>query len=95
AWAARPDILFLDEPTANLDPTGQKEVEALLASFRAEGMTLLMSTHNLGQAKRLANRVVYLDHGRLLADQATADFFSDHADDRTGLFLKGELRWDL
>ncbi len=95
AWAARPDILFLDEPTANLDPTGKKEVEALLASFRAEGMTLLMSTHNLGQAKRLANRVVYLDHGRMLANQATADFFNDHADDRTGLFLKGELKWDL
>ena len=53
-WAVRPDILFLDEPTASLDPSAKKEVEALLADFAADGMTLVMSTHNLGQAKRLA-----------------------------------------
>jgi len=95
AWSVQPDILFLDEPTANLDPSAKKEVEALLAGFQAEGMTLVMSTHNLGQAKRLANRVVYLDHGRMVADQPTAAFFQDHASDRTGQFLKGELKWDL
>ena len=67
----------------------------LLASFQAEGMTLVMSTHNLGQAKRLATRVVYLDRGRIMADQPTARFFSEHVDDRTSLFLKGELLWDL
>ena len=65
AWALRPDILFLDEPTASLDPSAKKEVEALLAGFAADGMTLVMSTHNLGQAKRLATRVVYMDGGRV------------------------------
>ena len=75
-WAVRPDILFLDEPTANLDPSAKKEVEALLAGFAADGMTLVMSTHNLGQAKRLATRVVYMDDGRIDVDLPTADFFS-------------------
>ncbi|MEP7099216.1 MAG: ATP-binding cassette domain-containing protein, partial [Burkholderiales bacterium] len=52
AWATRPALLFLDEPTANLDPSAKREIEAMLAAFAADGMTLVMSTHNLGQAKR-------------------------------------------
>ena len=95
AWAVRPQILFLDEPTASLDPSAKKEVEALLASFATEGMTLVMSTHNLGQAKRLATRVVYLERGEILVDQATDRFFSEQVDGRADLFLKGELTWSL
>ncbi len=96
AWARQPQILFLDEPTANLDPSAKAEVEALLASFKAEGMTLVMSTHNLGQAKRLASRVVYLDRGKICADLPSQEFFqAQHLDPRTELFLKGELKWDM
>ena len=99
AWAVRPQILFLDEPTASLDPSAKKEVEALLASFAAEGMTLVMSTHNLGQAKRLATRVVYLDRGGIRVDLPTDRFFSKvdgaSSDERAELFLKGELTWTL
>jgi tungstate transport system ATP-binding protein len=95
AWAVRPDVLFLDEPTANLDPSAKKEVEAMLAGFAAEGMTLVMSTHNLGQAKRLATRVVYLDQGIIRADLPTARFFHEHLDARAELFLKGDLKWDV
>ena len=94
AWAIRPDVLLLDEPTANLDPSAKKEVEAMLAAFAAEGMTLVMSTHNLGQAKRLATRVVYLDQGIIRADLPTARFFHEHLDARAELFLKGDLKWD-
>jgi tungstate transport system ATP-binding protein len=94
AWAIRPDVLFLDEPTANLDPSAKKEVEAMLAAFAAEGMTLVMSTHNLGQAKRLATRVVYLDQGIIRSDLPTARFFQEHLDARAELFLKGDLKWD-
>jgi tungstate transport system ATP-binding protein len=94
-WAVRPDILFLDEPTANLDPSAKKEVEALLAGFAADGMTLVMSTHNLGQAQRLANRVVYMDAGRIDVDLPTAEFFASGALGRADLFLKGELSWSL
>jgi len=95
AWAIRPQILFLDEPTASLDPTAKKDVEALLAGFAADGMTLVMSTHNLGQAKRLARRVVYLDQGEIHLDLPTDAFFSDRVDARAHLFLKGELPWHL
>ena len=95
AWAVRPDVLFLDEPTASLDPGAKREVEALLEGFKCEGMTLVMCTHNLGQAKRLATRVVYLDHGTLAVDLPTARFFADHVDDRAERFLKGELTWSL
>jgi tungstate transport system ATP-binding protein len=58
-------------------------------------MTLVMSTHNLGQAKRLASRVVYMDEGRIDVDLPTADFFTAGAPGRAGLFLKGELSWSL
>ncbi|MDQ2928585.1 MAG: ATP-binding cassette domain-containing protein [Pseudomonadota bacterium] len=92
-WAIRPDILFLDEPTANLDPSAKKEVESLLAGFAAEGMTLVMSTHNLGQAKRLATRLVYMDNGRVDTDLPTAEFFNAGAQGRVDLFLKGDLPW--
>jgi tungstate transport system ATP-binding protein len=95
AWAVRPDVLFLDEPTASLDPSAKKEIEAMLAAFAHEGMTLVMSTHNLGQAKRLATRVVYLDHGMIRADLPTARFFEEHLDERAELFLKGDLKWDV
>ena len=95
AWAVQPDILFLDEPTASLDPSAKKEVEALLEGFAADGMTIVMSTHNLGQAKRLASRVVYLDGGQVQADLPTPRFFSDALQGRADKFTKGELAWSL
>jgi tungstate transport system ATP-binding protein len=95
AWAVRPQIIFLDEPTASLDPSAKKEIEALLEGFHADGLTLVMSTHNLGQAKRLATRVVYLDQGEVRADLPTARFFAEPVEGRTSLFLKGELSWNL
>ena len=94
AWAVRPQIVFLDEPTASLDPSAKKEIEALLESFHADGLTLVMSTHNLGQAKRLTNRVVYLDGGELRADLLTDQFFAGPENGPAGLFLKGELPWN-
>ena len=95
AWGVRPDILFLDEPTASLDPSAKKEVEALLEGFAKEGMTIVMSTHNLGQAKRLASRVVYLDGGQVEVDLPTAWFFGDSLQGRAQKFTKGELVWSL
>jgi tungstate transport system ATP-binding protein len=94
AWAVRPDILVLDEPTASLDPSARREVETLIDEFGLAGMTLVMSTHNLGQAKRLAQRVIYLDAGRLVVDASTERFFGDPALPPEALqFLRGELPW--
>ncbi len=95
AWALQPDILFLDEPTSSLDPSAKREVEELIAEFVQDGITIVMSTHNLGQAKRLATRVAYLESGHLVVERPVNEFFNG-----TGLpiaaqqFLKGELAWN-
>ncbi len=94
AWAVHPDILFLDEPTASLDPSAKQEVEDLIEEFGHSGMSLVMSTHNLGQAKRLASRVLHLQAGHVLADLPAEAFFNTRAlPEATLQFLKGELPW--
>jgi tungstate transport system ATP-binding protein len=93
AWAVRPQVLFLDEPTASLDPHAKREVEALIGEFAAEGMTVVMSTHNLGQAKRLASRVIYLEAGRVVVDASTEKFFGGPLPEAAAQFLRGELPW--
>ncbi len=94
AWALQPDLLLLDEPTASLDPTAKREVETLVEALSHDGATLVMSTHNLGQAKRLATRVAYLEGGRLLADLPTETFFDPRDPPAAAAaFLKGELPW--
>lgn len=93
AWATRPPVLFLDEPTASLDPGGKREVEALIQAFADEGPTVVLSTHNLGQAKRLARRVLCLEAGRLLVDLPVERFFRDPLPAPAAQFLKGELPW--
>ena len=91
AWALEPQVMLLDEPTASLDPTAKREVESLMQEFADTGMTLIFSSHNLGQVKRLASRVVYLEHGRVVADLPTNDFFNGPLPTAAENFLKGEL----
>lgn len=99
AWALRPDVLLLDEPTASLDPHAKREVEALMADFAhshgqagpQQPMTMVFASHNLGQVKRLASRVLYLERGRVLADRPVHDFFHGPLPEAAQLFLKGEL----
>jgi tungstate transport system ATP-binding protein len=95
AWSLKPEMLLLDEPTSSLDPHAKREVEQLLAEFAQGGMTLVMASHNLGQVKRLATRVVYLEHGRVLADLPVHEFFNGPRLGETSreadLFVKGEL----
>ncbi len=94
AWVLKPDVLLLDEPTASLDPHAKREVEALLADM-AQSMTLIFASHNLGQVKRLATRVLYLEAGRILADLPTADFFQGEllrtSYPAAHLFVRGEI----
>ncbi|NMM10908.1 MAG: phosphate ABC transporter ATP-binding protein [Polaromonas sp.] len=91
AWALKPQVLLLDEPTSSLDPTAKREVERLMAEFADAGMTLIFSSHNLGQVKRLASRVIYLEQGRLVADLLTEAFFNGPLPEAAEIFLKGEL----
>ena len=91
AWAIKPQVLLLDEPTASLDPTAKREVESLMGEFADAGMTLIFSSHNLGQVKRLASRVIYLEHGHVLADAPVKAFFGGSLPPAAAQFLKGEL----
>ncbi len=104
AWASRPEVLLLDEPTASLDPRAKHEVETLVSEFTTGAMpghtgdrpiSLVFASHNLGQVKRLATRVMYLEHGRLLADLPVDQFFNgpllQTQYPAAHLFVKGEL----
>jgi tungstate transport system ATP-binding protein len=93
AWALRPDLLLLDEPTASLDPSAKREVEALIEQIAGEGVTVVMSTHNLGQAKRLAQRVAYLEGGRMIVERPVDRFFGEPLPDAAAQFVRGELPW--
>ena len=95
AWSLQPDVLLLDEPTASLDPHAKREVEALMAELAAEGISLVFASHNLGQVKRLATRVIYIERGRVLADLPVDQFFDRSTLAQTSpeadVFVKGEL----
>jgi tungstate transport system ATP-binding protein len=93
AWALHPEVLFLDEPTANLDPGATREIEAIIRAFDASGTKIIMSTHNLGQARRLGDEVLYLHQGRL-AERAVVDaFFAKPSSLEAVAFIKGESPW--
>ena len=93
AWALSPEILFLDEPTAALDPAATRAVEAMVAACHEDGMTIVMSTHDLGQARRLADDILFLHHGRLHEAGAAETFFSGPRTAEAKAFLGGDLLW--
>jgi tungstate transport system ATP-binding protein len=93
AWALEPEVLFLDEPTANLDPGATREVERIVDQIHASGTKIVMTTHNLGQARRLADEILFISAGRL-ADHAPVErFFTEPSTAEAAAFIKGELPW--
>jgi len=93
AWALHPEVLFLDEPTASLDPTATREIERVIQAFDAAGTKIVMATHNLGQARRLGDEVLFLHQGRLVERAPVEEFFSRPASPEASAFIKGELPW--
>lgn len=93
AWLLRPEIMFLDEPCSALDPGATRIIEETIAGFAAEGMTLMMTTHDLGQARRLADDIVFLNKGRLVEYGSAADFFDAPKTREASAFLAGDLLW--
>ena len=91
ALARNPSLLFLDEPTASLDPAATKAVEDIVRSVTARGVKVVMSTHDLGQAKRLAGDVVLLHRGRLIETGPAAEFFANPRTQEARTFIAGEL----
>lgn len=92
AMVLRPDALLLDEPTANLDPYNVGLIEQIVVRLnRDHGATIVLVTHNVYQARRLAHRVLFLLDGRAVEVTATHAFFESPADPRTGAFVRGEM----
>jgi tungstate transport system ATP-binding protein len=92
ALAVQPEVLLLDEPTANLDPYNLSVVEGMIQQLRAErACTLVVVTHNVFQARRLADRVAMLHEGRLIEAASAAQFFDHPQDPRAAAFVRGEL----
>ncbi len=91
AWGRNPEILFLDEPTASLDPAATRAVEDIVGEIAAQGVKIVMATHDLGQARRLAGDVAFLHKGRLLEHTPAATFFDAPRTPQAAAFLRGEL----
>ncbi len=93
AWALRPEVLFLDEPTASLDPAATLNVERVIEAMHGDGTKLIMTTHDLSQARRLADEVLFLHRGRLVEHRTAKAFFEAPESAEARAFLNGELVW--
>jgi tungstate transport system ATP-binding protein len=93
AWALHPEVLFLDEPTASLDPGATREIETVIRAFDAAGTKIIMATHNLGQARRVGDEVLFVHEGRIAERAPIERFFLQPASAEAAAFIKGESPW--
>jgi tungstate transport system ATP-binding protein len=91
AWALSPAVLFLDEPTSALDPAAIKEVEAAVQEFHERGTRIVMTTHDVHQARRLAGDVLFLAGGKVQEHTPADIFFSAPVSRQAQAFISGEL----
>jgi tungstate transport system ATP-binding protein len=91
ALSLDPKVLFLDEPTASLDPASTLAIERLLIDAKHRGIKLIVVTHDLGQARRLAQDVIFLHHGRLIEHQTAPHFFERPESEAARAFMAGGL----
>ncbi len=91
AFLLEPKILLLDEPTANLDPNSAMIIEKAILAKRREDNIIIISTHNLGQAKRIGDEVVHIHAGKIVEKAPCAEFFSNPKSEISRKFTRGEL----
>jgi len=91
ALITAPDILFLDEPCANLDGRATREIESILQQVQARGTRLVMSTHNMGQAKRLADDVIFMLNGKVHEHAEAESFFAAPSTAEAKAFINGDI----
>jgi tungstate transport system ATP-binding protein len=91
ALAKDPQVLFLDEPTASLDPAATKSVEDVICDIATRGIKVVMATHDLGEARRVAGDVVLMHRGRIVEASDTATFFGRPKTQEARRFVAGEL----
>lgn len=94
-WLTQPRLLLLDEPTASLDPSAVEAVERIVREIRTEGAKVVMTTHNLGQAMRLADDIVFLAEGKVREHTSVRGFFTTPASTEAKRFIEGELPWHV
>ncbi len=93
AWALGPEVLFLDEPTANLDPRAARDVESIIKAIHATGTKIVMTTHNLGQARRLGDEILFMSDGKIVERASVEQFFREPQSAEAKAFIKAELPW--
>ena len=93
AWAIHPEVLFLDEPTAHLDPSATRNIEQMISSIKDSGTKIIMTTHDLGQARRLGDDIVFLNRGRVLEQDTSTAFFAEPKTPEAKAFVNGDLLW--
>jgi tungstate transport system ATP-binding protein len=91
AWVLSPQVLFLDEPTSALDPAAIKGVEAAVREFHQRGTRIVMTTHDLHQARRLAGDVLFLSGGKVCEHTPADVFFNRPVSREAQAFIAGEL----
>lgn len=91
AWAQRPAALMLDEPAAHLDPAAAASIERAIATVRDAGTRVILCTHDLNQARRLADEVLFMHGGRVLDQGSGTDFFDHPHSEEAARFVAGEL----
>jgi tungstate transport system ATP-binding protein len=91
AWLLKPSILFLDEPTAALDPASTLDVERIINELHVATTTIFFSTHDMAQARRLADYVLFIHHGRIIEQGPAEAFFIQPRTEAARAFLAGEL----
>jgi tungstate transport system ATP-binding protein len=93
AWALDPEMLFLDEPSSQLDPGATRQIEEMIANLASEGMTILMATHDLAQARRLSQRVLFFHCGKIVEDAPAGRFWNQPETKEGRAFIAGDLLW--
>ncbi|MEO1545050.1 MAG: ATP-binding cassette domain-containing protein, partial [Pseudomonadota bacterium] len=91
ALALQPDVLFLDEPTASLDPASVQRIETILLNAKNAGTKIILVTHDIGQARRLADDVVFIHDGRIVEQQSAEGFFAQPTSRAAAAYLSGSL----
>lgn len=91
ALATDPEVMFLDEPTASLDPASVLAIERIVSDARDKGMRIIFVTHDVGQARRMADDVVFLHHGRVAEHSRAADFFPKPRSAAARDYLNGNI----
>ena len=87
ALAMNPLVMLFDEPTSALDPEMVSEVLDVMVELAKEGMTMMVVTHEMGFAKQVADRVIFMDHGQIVEDRPKTDFFAQPESERARQFL--------